>query len=315
MPFDFSTVKAPFRMQPGLRRLAEGTPQLTPNRLDSRALSEKLAVLTGYADQALMASSGFDASPALRALVRHAVAERPEAFAWDAAGRFDAPLLRWSLLDGDPVGTGPREIGACLCALPAEWRLAALLSLSFAEDFAVIDGANGHIPWLAVCLPSHWAPETKVGRHFAEVHAPVADNQLLITASDHLARLVTGTERWERFVWTITRHARLDSHPDRCEPGSWPSNAEADAVALVAQAHFRTERQTFIPLPQHRQAIFTIHVDVQPLAQAITEPAQAQLLHDALGSMSASVLAYRGLTDVRDRLLQWLLARAVPHGT
>ena len=308
MPFDFSAVKAPFRMQPGLRRLADGADQLTPNQVDSRALHEKLKVLASHADQALLAAPGFDPAPSLHALAQHAATEQPAAFVWDGAGRFDAPQLGWSLQDDRPVGTGPQPIGVCLQALPAEWRLAALLSLSFAEDFAIIDGNTGHIPWLAVCLPSHWAPEQKVGRHFAEVHAPVADNQLLITAADHLARLVTGTERWERFVWTITRHANLDSHPQRCAPGSWPSHADADALA--AQAFFRTERQTFIPLPAHRQAIFTIHVDVQPLAQAIDSAAQAQPLHDALASMSDSVLAYRSLTSVRNRLLSWLAARA-----
>ena len=308
MPFDFSAVKAPFRMQPGLRRLAEGAAQLTPNHLASQALREKLSVLSLHADQALLSAPGFDAAPSLRALVQHAATEQPHAFAWDGAGRFDALQLGWSLQDDHPVGEGPQPIGACLQALPADWRLAALLGLSFAEDFAVIDGATGHIPWLAVCLPSHWAPEQKVGRHFAEVHAPVADNELLITASEHLARLVTGQERWERFVWTITRQPRLDSHPNRCEPKAWPAQAGADALA--AQAYFRTERQTFIPLPQHRQAIFTIQVDVQPLAEAINDAAHAQQLHDALASMSANVLAYRGLTNVQYRLLDWLSTRA-----
>ncbi|MEN9630360.1 MAG: hypothetical protein RJA10_3588, partial [Pseudomonadota bacterium] len=28
-------------------------------------------------------------------------------------------------------------------------------------------------------LPSHWAPELKVGHHFAHIHAPVADGDLL----------------------------------------------------------------------------------------------------------------------------------------
>jgi dimethylamine monooxygenase subunit A len=308
MPFDFSAVKAPFRMQPGLRRLAEGAAQLTPNRIGSRALNEKLKVLAGHADQALLAAPGFDPAPSLHALAQHAAAEQPAAFVWDGAGRFDAPQLGWSLQDGRPLGNGPQQIGSCLQALPVEWRLTALLSLSFEEDLAVIDGNTGNIPWLAVCLPSHWAPEQKVGRHFAEVHAPVADNQLLITAADHLARLVTGAERWERFVWTITRHANLDSHPQRCASGSWPAHADADALA--AQAFFRTERQTFIPLPEHQQAIFTIHVDVQPLAETISSAAQAQTLHDALASMSDGVLAYRSLTHVRDRLLSWLSARA-----
>ncbi len=316
MPFDFTAVRAPFRMQPGLRRLAEGATQLTPNLHDGRALCEKLAVLSGHADQALLSAPCFDAVPALQALARHAAVEQPAAFGWDGASRFDAWHLGWSLQDGEPHGHGPEPIGACLRALPAEWRLAALLSLAFAEDFAVIDGTTGHIPWLAVCLPSHWSPEQKVGRHFAEVHAPVADNQVLITASDHLARLVTGTERWERFVWTITRHPNLDSHPLRCPPGDWPAPADADADgdALAALAFFRTERQTFITLPQQRQAIFTIHVELQPLAGAITDPAQARQVHDALASMSASVLAYRSLTAVQDRLLAWLSTRAGPPG-
>ena len=310
MPFDFAAVSAPFRMQPGLRRLVPGTPQLTPNHLGDRALAEKLAVLTDHAPQALLAADGFDARPTLRALAAHAAAEQPAAFGWDGADHWQARHLGWSLREDMPEGDGPADIGACLRALPATWRAAALLALAFVEDFAVIDGATGHIPWLAVCLPSHWAPEEKVGRHFAQVHAPVADNQILITASDHLARLVTGVERWERFVWTVTRHPNLSQHPRRCDTAPWPSDLGIDALA--ARAFFRTEHQTFIPLPDHAQAIFTIHVEMQPLADAIALPSHARQLHDAIASMSAAVLAYRGLADARDRLLAWLAARAAP---
>ena len=314
MPFDFDTISVPFRMQPGLRRLPAGALQLTPNRIGDAALREKLAVLSGSMAQALLSAADFDAAPALGALAEHAAAEHPQAFALHANDGFNAQHLGWSLRDGEPYGNGPAEIGACLRALPDTWRLPALLSLAFVEDFAVIDGASGRIPWLAVCLPSHWAPEDKVGRHFAEVHGPVADNQMLITASDHLARLVTGSDRWERFVWTITPRSTLDNHPLRCGSTPWPADADADADALAALAFFRTERQTFIPLVQQRQAIFTIHVDVQPLGRAIASAEQASRLHDALGSMSPAVLAYRGLTGARDRLLAWLTPRAAAGG-
>ena len=310
MPFDFTAVSAPFRMQPGLRRLAPGAQQLTPNRLGDRALAEKLGVLTAHADQALLTATGFDATPALRALAAHAATEHPDAFEWDGGDHWQAHRLGWSLRGDAPAGNGPSEIGVCLRALPSEWRVAALLALAFAEDFAVIDGATGHIPWLAVCLPSHWAPEDKIGRHFAQVHAPVADNQILLAAGDHLARLVTGAERWERFVWTITRHPNLSQHPLRCSTAPWPVDASADALA--ARAFFRTERQTFIPLPDQAQAIFTIHVEMQPLADAVQRPEHAQQLHAALASMSPAVLAYRSLADPRDRLLTWLAARANP---
>lgn len=308
MPFDFAAVSAPFRMQPGLRRIAPGSTQLTPNHLGDRALIEKLAVLTAHAPQALLIEDGFDARPALQALAAHATAEQPDAFAWDGNDHWHASRLGWSLSHGEPVGNGPPEIGACLRSLPVDWRAAGLLALAFAEDFAVIDGATAVIPWLAVCLPSHWAPEDKIGRHFAQVHAPVADNQMLLTASEHLARLVTGTDRWERFVWTITRHPDLSQHPQRCDPAPWPAEASPDALA--GRAFFRTERQTFILLPDRAQAIFTIHVEMQPLGVTASVPAQARQLHAAVASMSPAVLAYRGLTDARDRLLAWLAERS-----
>jgi hypothetical protein len=310
MPFDFSAVTAPFRMQPGLRALTPGATQLTPHRPADRSLSEKLAVLQAHADQALVAAPGFDAAPALHALCEQAATEHAPAFRWDGDARLEALALGWSLHGAEVRGDGDEAIGRCLAALPAAWRAAALLSLAFAEDFAVIDGATARIPWLAVCLPSHWSPQHKVGRHFAEVHAPVADNRLLLTASDHLARLVTGTQRWERFVWTITPEARLDMHPARVNPPHWPLAADADADALAALAHFRTERQTFIPLPRERQAIFTIHVESRPLSEAIVSAQEATPVHAALASMSDAVLAYRGLAGARERLLAWLALRA-----
>ena len=153
-----------------------------------------------------------------------------------------ASRLGWALDGATPNGDGDASIGAVLAALPPSRRPSALLALAFEEDFALIDGVTATIPWLAVCLPSRWAPEEKIGRHFAEVHAPVADNETLVAASASLARLVTGEDRWERFVWTISVDSRLHQHPARGGP-DWPIAAEADADTLAAHAFFRTERQ------------------------------------------------------------------------
>ena len=308
MPFDFAAVTSPFRMQPGLRRIVSGTPQLTPSRLGSRALSEKLAVLTRHAERALVADPGFDPGPALAALCAHAALEHPAAFG-GGNGTWHAHALGCSLHGDELRLDGSTEIGACLQALPARWRLAGLLALAFEQDFAVLDAATGRIPWLCVCLPSHWAPEDKVGRLFAEVHAPVADNATLLGASEALARLVTGPERWERFVWTISADPQLNQHPLRGPRDGWPGDASPDALA--AQACLRTEHQTFIPLPERRQAVFTIHVESRPLPEAVTTADRARRLHDALASMSQSVLAYRGLTDAQPRLLAWLTQRSL----
>ncbi len=308
MSFDFDTaVSAPFRMQPGLRRLAPGTPQLTPAAPGSRHQREKLAVLSAFAPQALLKAPGFDERAALHALALHAATEHPQHFAWDGR-RAHAKTLGAAVDDGvvehvqaGAFGLGD-EVARCLRGLAPEWRLAGLLSLAFAEDFALVDGESGHIPWLAVALPSSWAPEEKVGHAFADVHAPVADNRLVVNAAAALTRMVTGPDRWERFVWNVSPQPRLHTHPARIDPRRW-------GVAGLERAWWRTERQTFIPLTAARQAVFTILVDVQPLAAAIDSAARAARLHDAIASMSPAALDYRGLATVRDELLAGLAAR------
>ena len=167
---------------------------------------------------------------------------------------------------------------------------------------------------MAVCLPSRWAPQGKVGKPFAEVHAPVADGARVVAAAGALARLVVGETRWERFVWTISPEPRLHQHPARGEV-AWPAPDASrtladDADALVAGASFRHERQTFIPLPTSGSAVFTIHVDSQPLGAAACSPVAALRLHAALASMSPAVLAYKNLQVPRERLLAWLSRRA-----
>ncbi len=314
MAFDFeAAVDVPFRMQPGLRRLSPGAAQLTPLVPGSRHQREKLAVLSAFPMLALQRAPGFDPLPALQALAAHAAAEQPTAWAWDGR-RAEARALGVAV-DLDDVGNGTArqlvvgrfglgdEVARCLYALPADWRLAGLMALAFAEDLAIVDAADGTIPWLAVALPSHWSPPDKVGLPLAAVHAPVADNALVVGATDALLRLAAGPTRWERFVWNVTGHPRLHAHPRHVDPRRWPADIGA---TLPAGAWWRTERQTFVPLPAHRQAVFTIAVDVQPLAQAVAAPARAARLHDAVASMSAAVLAYRGLTDVREPLLAWL---------
>ena len=94
----------------------------------------------------------------------------------------------------------------------------------------------------------------------------------------------------------------LHQHPARGD-ASWPA---CDADSVAAHATFRSERQTFIPVPDARQAVFTIHVETMTLHEAVTRPGAATRLHSAIASMSPAVLAYRGLDAVRAPLLEWL---------
>jgi dimethylamine monooxygenase subunit A len=308
LAFDFdAAVQAPFRMQPGLRRMADNAQHLHPLGAGSRHQREKLAVLFSQASHAMVCSPNFNAEPALDALCALAQAEHPAHLQWDGV-RLSAPKLAVAVQAGDVVTLGQGvfglgdEVPRCLQSLPAAWRRAGLLALTFAEDIAIVDGRNAIVPWMSVALPSRWDPRDKVGRHFAHIHDPVADSDTLRRAGDHLLRLVCGPERWERFVWNITGHVRLNAHPSSVDPLPWGP--------MVPPAWFRSERQTFIPLPALTQAVFTIAVDCVPLVDVVRVGDRAQRLHDTVASMSPAVVAYRGLTVARDGLLAWLHAQA-----
>lgn len=259
MDFALYHIAVPFRMQPGLARLADGARHLTPLAPGSALHAQKQAVLQAGASRLQVA--GFDPGPAQAAIARQA--ERQ--------------------------------------GLPAHEPL----ELAFEEDFAVLDGATGTLPWLCVCTPSHWAPEDKIGLDFAAAHAPVADGERLRAASAGLVELATSGQRWERHVWTLSPSPRHDQHPRRHAPPAWPATPEP--AAFAAGCWLRVERQTFFPVGAGtRQAIFTIRVQLQPLVQAAHDAVWAQRLHDSLASMSEAVLAYKGLAAAQPLLLQWL---------
>ncbi|MEN9630361.1 MAG: hypothetical protein RJA10_3589 [Pseudomonadota bacterium] len=120
---------------------------------------------------------------------------------------------------------------------------------------------------------------------------------------------MTGPERWERFVWNVTDSPRLHTHPRRVAHERWGHEPHA---AGLPRAWFRSERQTFIPVPGVAQSVFTIHVQVQLLAEVVATPDRARRLAEAVQTMSAAVTDYRGLATVRPLLLDWLAARAAP---
>jgi hypothetical protein len=308
--FDFdAAVVAPFRMQPGLRRLASDARPLHGLTPDSPAFAEKLAVLSRDPASALLCADGFDTQPAWRALAQEAAKQCGDAIAIDEVGVIARRLgwrVCWSGAKVDPATAAHAEAGTCLQSLPEPLRVAGLLSLALHADLAIIDGAGGTLPALAVCLPSHWSPNEKIGRSFAEVHAPVADNATLVAAGRHLMQLVCQPQRWERFVWNVTAHPAHDQHPERHARQAWPQ----DPTSLISMAAWRTEHQTFMPLPDLRQAVFTIHVEVEPLAEAITTSQRAAALHAAISTMSEAALDYRGLAAARCTLLDWLAGRA-----
>jgi hypothetical protein len=109
----------------------------------------------------------------------------------------------------------------------------------------------------------------------------------------------------ERFNWSIygdadLRHAQSREEPrERFPPGTAPGPL----------AHIRVERQTLRRLPRSGDILFTVRVYVDPLAALVRHPG-GRLLADAFQAqvrrLSADQLAYKGLTEARESVIEAL---------
>ena len=74
-----------------------------------------------------------------------------------------------------------------------------------------------------MCTPSHWAPEAKIGLHWGQAHAPVADNEALMAAQRHIIGLCTNGQCWQRSVYTLSpddRYVFVTCEGIGSEPGA-----------------------------------------------------------------------------------------------
>jgi dimethylamine monooxygenase subunit A len=176
------------------------------------------------------------------------------------------------------------------------------LAMNVQEDLSILaaDPVAGrdHLAALHVLLPEKWNPLDKIGRSFAEVHAPVAGSGPMIASAPKLIQAVISRGPFARFVWGVTPSARLDHHPN--------APAEAELSGDPAQAYLRVERQTLHGFPDQHGALFTIRAYLYPLAQVLETPRHAAALASGIRSMTPEQLNYKGLTHRGPALLAYL---------
>ena len=157
--------------------------------------------------------------------------------------------------------------------------------LKYQEDFVVWapdmkDKLS--IQMASVCFPSGWDPVSKVNKSFAEIHEPVADNEMIIKAADSIAKMITQKGPYIRSVWTIANSPDLNRHPSVKKP--WTNEG-------LDNMWYRAERQVTVSLGD--AAIFFIRTYVVPLRSVDVER-----IRQSIYSMSNDILNYKGLHHV-----------------
>jgi hypothetical protein len=169
------------------------------------------------------------------------------------------------------------------------------LTMSMQEDWVLFapdrkDRLSAQM--LSVHLPSGWNPREKANMTFAEIHEPIADNDLIMRAADHIAKTITAKGPYVRHVWAISNTGSLSRRPDLI-----PERTDND----LNQMWYRCERQTTIPV-NSLAALFLIRVFVAPLKDIFQDPAKKKAIISSVNSMSDAVIAYKGYEKLRDYL-------------
>jgi hypothetical protein len=159
----------------------------------------------------------------------------------------------------------------------------------YQEDFVIwAPNADGKLSMqiASVCFPSGWDPAEKINKTFAEIHQPVADNKLIMSAADSIATMITQKGPFVRSVWTVSNTPNLNQRPSVKKP--WSNET-------VHQMYYRAERQVTIPLGD--KAIFFIRTHILPLLST-----DCDRIRISINSMTDEILAYKGLQYVKEQL-------------
>lgn len=271
MRFDFQHIGVPFRMRPGLRRMADGEPHLVALDPDSALFREKS--LVSRAGRAVHCSPGFDARGALAAI--HARMRRDGI---DVPADPRAPLelaLAQDLAVLDLASGGVPWM--CVC-VPSGWAPEDKLGRDLTAIHApVADGG---------ALAAAWPQLAR-----------------LLTAGGEWERHVWTITPSPRYDQHPHRHAPAP-WPEHGDPADF---ARACLLRSERQTFFPVRDRHGRNLAQ---AVFTIAVALEPLTGAVRDAAHARVLLQAIASMTPAVLAYKRLDGARTRLLAWLSARA-----
>jgi hypothetical protein len=263
---------------------------------DERLADELALKETILAEERAAAFGALDGSEAgqsevLELLSRHLPARYPDTYRAEGRALRIVPADRLIALDGEP-------------ALLAAARLVQedlLLMRRFGDGWRLVAGS--------LCFPSTWLLAEKLGRPMDAIHAPVPGFSGKMAAM--VARIfdnLKGGQIVERFNWSIYGDAKLRYAQARQDPAR-----RFPAGDPVTNAHIRVERQTLRRLPASGDILFTVRVHVDPAA-AFADDARgrglARALCDQLAALSPDELAYKGLVEVRERLLASLGAIA-----
>ena len=164
------------------------------------------------------------------------------------------------------------------------------MGLEIPDDVIIMH--KGKVEAAFVAMASSWNPRTVQGKTLEEVHQPVADNEMLLRASDGIWRSMTSGKSFHRHVWGISPLKSLSNHPRHKKP----------SFKSLDELYFRIEHERTLTVDEDTAAFF-IDVEVMPLSTVFHLKQEYKgLIKDSINSMSENLLAYKNLEQVKEMI-------------
>ena len=199
------------------------------------------------------------------------------------------------------------------------------LCMEVCEDVAIMrrrpNGSN-FLSAISLHSPNYWAASEKIGRDFTAIHDPVAGIQKINATAPQIVDAMIKRGPYVRFAWGVATDTRLNHHPEvprGIDPALWAGRSFDGSGGLRPQLQYpevmagsaaplflRVERQVLWGFPEHEAFAFTIRTyfwDCKTLKQ---DPAKRQALISAIHSMTPESLVYKGLSQSKPAVLEWL---------
>lgn len=150
-----------------------------------------------------------------------------------------------------------------------------------------------------VVFPTSWSLPEKRGLTLAEAHGVVPGlNPAIGAAIDRFLERLKPDSSAGRSNWGFAASPELNLHPGLDQP-------RLTAATGLDHVWLRVEHQILTALAESGAILFGIRIALHPLAEVLADAEARRGLHRALQTMPEPVAHYKGLSDVRSRLLVW----------
>lgn len=180
------------------------------------------------------------------------------------------------------------------------------------EDLLLLAGTPPALVVGQLCFANDWSLDEKLGRPFAEIHAPVGDSvaPMLRAAGTFVERLPPNRPVW-RLNWSFKHSAELDQttrHAPRLKAELAILAPSLTPETVGERLMVRVERQTLTRLPHSGAVLFTVRTHQNRLAAEAADPTRAARILAVLRTTPPGLLDYKSITPFLEPLT-WFLER------